>query len=244
MATHDYQITVGGVALSTLVVTSRFTKYTAGYKRTQNLMTPWRHGEFYIPDKYFSNADVALEVFLPSDTTDAAAEALSLVQELFAAQGLVVVSQVDPHRGNIRARVELTNEPVPTQNPFVYLFTLNNPSGFWEDVTASTAASATPPVVTTTGDRPVDDMVLTFAGPGFLEHTDELGQVSTITIDAAAGAGTYVVDVGAGTVKKGGVSQDQFLTIDQPWWMKFSPGAAQTLDSDVNVAVSWRNKWA
>lgn len=244
MATHDYQISIAGVALSTLVVASRFTKYTAGYYRGQNLVLPYRHGEYYVPDKYFSNADVMLEVFLPSDTIDAAAEALSEIQALLTSQSLVVVSQVDPHRGNIRARVELATEPVPSQNDFVYLFALNNPSGFWEDVTASTAASATPPVVTTGGDRPVDDMVLTFAGPGTLTHTDELGVVSEITIDAAAGAGTYVVDVGAGSVTKTGANQDEFLTVTQPWWMKFSPGAAQDLDSDVAVAVSWRNKWA
>lgn len=244
MATHDYLITVGGTALSTIVPTSRFIKYTAGMKRGSNLEIPYQHGMHYVPDKYFSDSDVMLEVFLPSDTVDAGAEALSLIQFMFAAQGEVLVGQTDPYRGVIQARTELQTEPVPTQNDFVYLFGLSNASGFWEDVTASTAASASPPSVTTGGDRPIDDMILTAAGTGFIEHTDSLSQVSRIEIDAAAGAGTYVVDCGLGTIKKAGVDQDEFLIVNQPWWMKWQPGVAQSFTSNVAWSASWRNKWA
>lgn len=244
MAGYDYAITVGGDLLSTIFPASRLLKYTAGAKRGQNLEIPYQHGLHYVPDKYFTDSDVVLEVFLPSDTHDAGAEALSLLTFKFAQQDRTFVKYTDPYKGEIQARCELMTEPVPTQNEFVYMFGLNNADGFWRDINDSTAASANPPVVVTGGDRPIDDMILTAAGPGFIEHTDSLNQTSRITIDAAAGAGTYVVDVGKGTCKKAGVHQDEFLTIKQPWWMKWQPGVAQSFTSDVAWSATWRNKWA
>lgn len=244
MPSHDYQIEIDGIALSTLVVHSRFVKWTGGMKRGNNLDIPYKHGQFYVPDKYFGASDVMLEVFLPSDTTDAGAEALSEIQKLLSNQTLVVVEQVDPFRGNIRANVELLTEPTQTANQFVWLFPLAMPSGFWEDVTASAAAAGTPPTVVTGGDRPIDDMTFNFAGPGYLEHTDAIGTVSRITIDAGAGAGTYNVDVGRGTVLKGGVPQDQWVSVTQPWWMKWAPDSSISLTSTVSVSAAWRNKWA
>jgi hypothetical protein len=241
---YDYAISIGGTALSTLVDHARFIKYTSGVRRGSDLVIPFMHGEYLVPDKYFSSSEVLLEVFLPAAASSDAAEALSLIAKLLSAQSTVVVQQTDPYRGSIRANVQLMTDPVETQNQLIYLFGLHNAKGFWEDVSASSAASANPPSVTTGGDRPIDDMVLTFSGPGFLEHTDSLGQTSRITIDAGAGAGTYVVDVGAATVKKAGVDQDQFLTITQPWWMKWQPGVAQSFTSNVAVSASWRNKWA
>jgi hypothetical protein len=163
---------------------------------------------------------------------------------LLSSQDLVTVSQTDPHRGDIRARVELLTDPTETQNEFVYLFGLRNPSGFWEDVAATSVGPANPPSITTGGDRPVNDMVITFAGPGFLEHTDPLGQVSRVEIESAAGAGTYVLDVGAGTILKASTPQDEFFVHTQPWVMKFQPDSAQSLTSNVNITVSWRTKWA
>lgn len=242
-APYDYQITVGGTALDTIFVNARFIKYTSGMRRGSNILIPGQHGSYYVPDKYFDESDVLLECILPLTSNAAAAEALSDMALLLSAQNLVVVSQVDPHRGSIRARVELVTDPIPTVDDFVYLFGLGLPSGFWEDVSASQAVG-NPPAVTTGGDRPISDMVLTFSGPGFLEHTDSLGQVSRVTIDAGAGAGTYIVDVGAWTVLKGAAAQDAFLTITQDWWMKFQPGVAQSLTSDVSVTVDWRDKWS
>ncbi len=243
MATHDYEISIGGTVLSTIVVHSRFVKYTSGTRRGRDLVIPYRHGELFVPDKYFSSSDVMLEVFLPSDTVDAGAQALSDLALLLSSQSRVPVQQVDPARGTIRAMIELQTDPIATQNEFVYLFGLNLASGFWEDVSVS-SASGTPPAVTTSGDRPVDDMVLTFSGTGFLEHTDALGQVSRVEIDAAGGAGTYIVDCGAGTITKGGSPADEFLIVTQPWWMKFQPGVAQSLTANVSVQVDWRNKWS
>lgn len=244
---YDYAISVGGTAIDTIVDHARFVKYTSGMRRGNNLVIPYKHGEYSVPDKYFERSSVMLEVFLPSGTHDAAAQALSDLALLLSSQSLVAIQQTDPHRGWIRAMAELITDPVETQNQLVYLFGLNIPSGFWEDVTESTA-TGNPPSVTTTGDRPVDDMTLTFAGVGFLEHTDPLGQVSRVEVDSGAG-GTppYVVDVGAGTIVDSAgtpAAKDEFLTVTQPWWMKFQPDSVQSFTSNVSVTVDWRNKWA
>jgi hypothetical protein len=169
---------------------------------------------------------------------------LSDLAALFSSQTEVVVAQNDPALGNIRARVEILQDPVPTEDRFTYLFSLRNASGFWEDVSATNVGAANPPSVTTGGDRPIDDMILTFSGVGFLQHTDALGQVSRIEVLSAAGAGTYVVDVGKKTITKSGAQQDEFLLVTQPWWMKWQPGVAQSFTSNVNVAASYRNKYA
>jgi hypothetical protein len=87
-------------------------------------------------------------------------------------------------------------------------------------------------------------MILTAAGPGFLQHTDDLGQVSRVEIEAGAGAGTYVLDVGAGTIKKGAVHQDEFFLHTQPWVMKWQPNDTPSLTSNVNWTAQWRNKYA
>ena len=89
------------------------------------------------------------------------------------------------------------------------------------------------------------DATITFSNTGFLEHTDSLGQVSRITIDAAAGSGIYIVECGQPrTVKKAGADQDAFITITQGWWMKFQPGVAQSFTSDVSVTIDWRDKYS
>ena len=242
----DYNVGIAGVNLKTTIGVreAQFTKYTSAQKRGGNLIIPYQHGELHVPDKYFSGADVLLRVFLPFDTTAAAQQALSDIAELLASQTEVPVTQDDPARGSIQAQVEALQDPIPTTDRFTYLFSLRNASGFWEDQTLSNAPSGNPPSVTTGGDRPIDDMILTFSGPGFIEYTDELGVDSRITVDAAAGAGTYIVDVGAATIEKGGTPQDEFLTVNQPWWMKWPPNEALTLTTDVGVEVDWRNKWA
>ncbi len=243
----DYNIAVAGSNLRSVVGVREaiFMKYTTAAKKGGNLVLPYKHGELYVPDKYFAGADVLLQVYLPYDTTAEAQQALSDLAALFASQDEVLVTQTDPARGAIRARVENLQDPVPTEDRFTYLFSLRNASGFWEDQSASSAASANPPVVTTGGDRPIDDMVLTFAGIGFLQHTDGLGQVSRVEIRTGAGTAPYVVDVGAATVvDAGSVNQDEFFEISQAWWMKWQPGIAQSFTSNVAVAASWRDKWA
>jgi hypothetical protein len=237
-------ITVAGTDILTIVRWARFLKYSHGAKRGSNLEISGKHGSVHTPDKLYREADILLEVGLPFGSNTAAYEALSTLAEIFSSVDLVTIGQTDPFKGALQAHVELVDEPVPTQNRFAYLFPLINPGVFWEDVTATSVASATPPVITTGGDRPIDDMVLTFAGPGYAEHTDALGQVNRVTIDAAAGAGTYIVDFGDRTVKKAGVDQDEHITFTDDFAMRWSPNAAQTFTTDVGVAADWRNKWA
>lgn len=243
---HFYNVGVAGTNLDTGlgIREAHFVKYTTAQKKGSNLVIPYRHGELHVPDKYFAGADVLLQVYLPFDLESDAIEALSELARLFSAQDEVVVTQDDPHRGAIRSRVELLQDPVPTEDRFTYLFSLRNASGFWEDQAETNVASGTPPAVTTGGDRPIQDMILTFSGPGFLQHTDDLGQVARITIDAGAGAGTYIFDVGAGSCTKGGADQSEFVTVSQPWIMKWQPNDTPSLTADVGVAAAFRNKWA
>lgn len=243
---HFYNVGVAGSNLDTDlgIREALFLKYTTAQKKGGNLIVPYRHGELYVPDKYFSGADVLLQVYLPFDVESDAIQALSELARLFSAQTEVAVTQDDPHRGSIRSRVELLQDPVPTEDRFTYLFSLRNASGFWEDQAASNAVSANPPVVTTGGDRPIQDMILTFSGPGFLEHTDSLGQISRVEVESGAGAGTYILDVGKGTITKADVPQDEFFNHTQPWVMKWQPNIAQAFTSNVAVAAEWRNKWA
>lgn len=247
MPSHDYAITIGGVALNSIWpgLQGRFTKYTSGTRRGDNIVVPYRHGEYVVPDKYFAGSDVLLELFLPSDSPDAGAGALSEVALLLSSQSRVAVGQTDPHRGAIRAMVELITDPTETQNQFVYMFGLRNPSGFWEDASATSVGPANPPSITTSGDRPINDMVITFAGVGFFQHTDPLGQVSRVEMITGATGAPYVLDVGAGTIVNGSSTpMDRYFSHTQPWVMKFQPDAVQSLTSNVNITVSYRNKWA
>lgn len=247
MVAHDYDIQLDGTRIDTIVEWVRLIKYTAGAKRPTDAMIPFRHGELHIPDKYFTAADVQFEVGLPRGTASEIAQGLSDVTAYFGQQIRPVFSFNDPFRGDIRASLDLTTEPIPTQDRFTYLFTARNAKGFWEAVAASNAVSANPPVVTTGGDRPVDDAILTFAGIGFLQHTDELGQISRVEMVTGAGGTTpYIVDCAAGTaVDSAGSPADKgrWLLYDKPWVMKFSPGAAQSFTANVAVEVDWRNKW-
>lgn len=243
---HFYNVGVAGQNLESVlgIREALFMKYSTAQKKGGNVIIPHRHGELHVPDKYFAGADVMMQVYLPFELETDAIEALSELARLFSSQTEVAVTQDDPYRGSIRAMVELLQDPIPTEDRFTYMFSLRNASGFWEDQTATNISAGNPPAVVTGGDRPIQDMILTFSGPGFIEHTDDLGQEARITIDAAAGAGTYIYDVGLGTCTKGGVHQDEFVTISQPWSMKWQPDDTPSLTSDVNVAASFRNKWA
>ena len=237
-------ITVAGTDIYTIVRWARFLKYSHGPRRGSNLSLPGKHGTVWTPDKMYGEADILLEVGLPMTSESDALEALSELSEVFSSQALVTIVQTDAYKGDIQVHVEQMGEAVPTQDRFTYLFALTNPGAFWESVIASSASAGTPPTITTGGDKPIDDMVLTFGGPGYFEHTDSLGQVNRITIDAGAGAGTYIVNFGARTVTKSSVDQDEFVTFTDDFSMKWSPNASQTVASDVSVSASWREKWA
>lgn len=235
---QDFAWKAAGSALSDHADFVRLLNEGGSGKRGGNPTVPYRHGEFSDGDKWYQPADLLLEVGIKSTS---AYTHLSELQKLFnGTNGLVTLQRVTPYSGTVQAEVEMLGSPSPTQNRFVYVFPLTIPSGFWKDA-AVTTQSGTAPAITTSGDRPIDDMVITFSAPGSATHTDENGTTSVI---AWEGTGTAIVDCGARTVTKAGASQDANLTITQPWWWRFTPGAAQSITSTVSITVDYRNKWA
>jgi len=161
--------------------------------------------------------------------------------------GLVTIGGTSPLAGSVQTAVELLSDPEATRNPHMFVFPLRSPNGAWEDA-AATSPSGNPPAVTTTGDMPIDDFTLTFthvnATASYLEHTDSNSVVSRVTIDSGGPTGTYIVDCGNRTVTRGGANQDAYLTVTQPWWMRFEPNLAQSFTSNVSVTVAYRDKWS
>jgi hypothetical protein len=241
-------ITVGGTAISTWAGHARLLKFASGSQRGKNLLIPFRDGEHSKPLKWNTPTTVVLQVQL-LHTPNTHLEYLSgLLAALSDPLNLVTLGATGTFHGAVQAKVELMAEPTMSPaDPSVWTFRLRNPKGVWEDVTATTNAG-NPPAITTTGDRPVDDMEMTFthvnATASYLEHTDSNSVVSRVTIDSGAATGSYVVDCGARTVLVGATANDAYLTVTQPWWMRFEPNLAQSFTSSVSVSVVWRNKWA
>ncbi len=235
-------ITANGTDLTTIVASARILNEGGNSKRGSNFEIPNRDGEQSDPYKNYGASDLLLEVVLNTDT-DGFTQ-LSEVQKLLAPPfGFCTLERNTPNAGIVEAVVELLADPSPSAHHYAYAFPLRCPSGTWRTKALSTA-SGNPPSVTTLGDRPVFDPIVTFSGPGSATHTDEAGRASILTIDAGAGAGTYIVDCGARTVKKAGVNQDRYFTTSQPWWWRFSPDALQSITSTVSITVDWRNRWA
>ena len=241
-------ITVAGTAITTWTGHSRLLKYGSGSRRGRNHLIPFRDGEHSDPVKWNTPTDLLLEVQL-LHTPNTHLEYLSgLLAALTDPINLVTLGATGTFHGAVQAAVELMSEPIMSpSDPSMWTFRLHCPKGVWEDASASSNAG-NPPAVTTTGDRPIDDMILTFphvnATASYLNHTDSNSVQSRITIDAAAPTGSYVVDCGARTVLVGAAANDAYLTITQPWWMRFEPNLAQTFASTVSVTVSWRDKWS
>lgn len=227
-----------GTDLNTYTTFQRLlTEGASGY-RGGNLTIPNRHGEHSDFHKMLDPADFMLEVGIAG--TEGWTN-LSVVQRLLSTPQVTLERTTT--LGTVEAVVELLGPPQPTQNRFVYVFPMRCPSGSWYTKTVS-SASGNPPTVTTLGDRPIGDMVVTFSGVGTATHTDAYGRISILEIEAGAGPGTYVVDCGARTVTKGGVNQDRYFKPSQPWWWVFSPGATQTIASTVSITVDWHDRWA
>ena len=236
-------ITIEGTLASTYARNVKVLGYGKGAKRGRNLVVPFRDGEWTQNPKWFTGSNLVLEVMLK--TTPSPEENLSdLVAAFHTTQTTSTITATHPFAGAIRCEVEMLRPPVQSQsNPNIYRFPLRNPDGMWEDASASSNAGNPPAAVTLTGDLPVDDFTLTYAGAGFLEHTASDGTVSRITLESGVPAST-IVDLGNRTVTQGGSDYDALVTITQPWWMRFEPGATQSFTSDVSVTVSWRNHWA
>ena len=238
-------LSVAGTAISTWARHSRLLDYASGSRRGKNLIIPHRDGEYAAATKWNTHTDIMLEVFFSRSPTT-----LENVSGFLAALtdpvNLVTLAGSSTFHGSIQASVELMAEPtVLPDDPSVYRFRLRNPKGVWEDASATTNAG-NPPSITTTGDRPVDDAILDFAGAGFLEHTASDGTTSRITLESGVPANT-LVDCGARTVSKTGTNYDNLLTLtgtDPERWLRMEANLAQSFTSDVSVSVEWRDKWA
>lgn len=205
-------------------------------KRGRNYEIAHRHGEYSNTDKYWEGADILLEVGLLQDTPYTH---LSAIQGLFA--GSVALVRTDRTAiGTVTADVELLDSPRPTQNRLVYLFPLRNPDGFWYGPTVT--ASGTAPSITTSGDRPIGDMTVTFSAPGTATHADTVSGENAVL--GYTGTGTAWIDVGARTIMKAGAAQDANLYVSQPWWIRFAPNTTESVTSTVSITVQYQNKWA
>lgn len=236
-------ITIAGTTIGTWARNSRILTYLSGARRGRNFTIPYREGEYSDPLKWYSPTDILLEVsfkWQPSVEQNMS----GLIETLAPSHSLVTITGRTVFHSTVRAQVELLGPPSPhAQDPTTYIFQLRNPRGYWEDVTATTSAGD-PPTISTNGDRPIDDMVFTFATTGNVSHTDSLGNVSTLTLTTGAAANS-VVDVGNRTVQTAtGGNQDNRLTVTQPYWMRWEPGSTQAITSTGLTKVVWRNKWA
>lgn len=208
-------------------------------KRGSNLDIAGAHGEWSDYDKPYNGSDLLLEVGLKK--TDSRMH-LSELQKMFGkTTGFVTLTRVDSYHGTVNAEVELLNPPQPTQDRFTYMFALRNHQGFWEDA-AVTTVSGTAPAITTSGDRPINDMVVTFSGPGTATHIQTGWGTSTLEW---AGSGTAVFDMALPrSVTKGGVNAEGSAVVSDEWWLRFAPNTTQNLTSTVSITVDYKNKWS
>jgi hypothetical protein len=231
--------TADGSALSDHADFVRVLTEGGGSKRGFNATIPYRDGEYSDGLKFYTGADVLLEVGIKK--TDAFTHLSELQKMLGKSSGLVTLQRTDrTNAGTIVAEVELLAPPVPTQDRFTYLFPLRNPKGVWKDA-SWTSASGTAPSVSTSGDRPIHDAVVTFSAPGTVTHVDSAWGTSTIEY---SGTGTAIVDIGARTITKAGAAQDAFLAVSQPWWLRLREDSAQTITATASVTIDWKNSWA
>lgn len=233
--------TANGSALTEHVTFARFLNDgTLGQYVGANYPVTYQYGEKAVPDKYYKGANLLLEVGLPHATDGEAHEHLSALQNMFGGNNGTFVTLVrDDHpAGTVRTDVEYVSAQ-PTQDRFTYAFTLRAVDGVWEDNTTH-QASGTAPVIATLGDRPIGDPLITFSAPGTATLVTDWG-TSTMGWE---GTGTAIVRCGERTIRKAGVHQDAFLTVDQPWWFRFAPNTTVNLTSSVSITVDWRNKYA
>lgn len=198
-----------------------------------NYTIPGRYGNYRPTRKYYGQTDLLLEVGLKHDS---AHSHLSSLREMF--DGYPLLARIDHPAGTVQTYVELDGGFRQTQDRFTFIIPLVRPSGVWEDASVTTA-SGTAPAITTSGDSPIGDMVVTFSAPGTAIYVDPDWGTATMEY---SGTGTAVVDCGSRTVLKAGVSQDANFTVD-PWWVRFTPNTTVDLTSTVSVTVDYRNKW-
>ena len=239
-------ITVEGVNATDNARNVNLVNYGTVAKRGRNPTIPHRDGEWAANPKWLAGGDLVFEVMLK--TTPSPEENLSdLIAAFTPADTTATITATHQFAGAVRTEAELLRAPAQSpSNPNVYRFVLRNPKGSWEAATATTTTgnSGTPAVITTSGDTPVDDFSIRFGTTGFVEHTRTDGTVTRLTLTSGASTG-ITVDMGARTVlSTTGGARDAFLTVTQPYWMRFEAGAAQTITASVDHTFTWRSKWA
>jgi len=231
--------TADGSALADHTTFVRVLNEGGNAKRGINPTVGYRDGEWSTAVKYYGGADILLEVGLIH--SDAQTHLSELKKMLGKSTGLVTLQRTDHAGGTVEAEVELlTAFPTPTQDRFTYLFPLRNPKGFWKDASYSTA-SGTSFNVTTSGDRPVDDAIITFSAAGSVTRADAAYGTATI---AYGGAGTAVVDCGQRTVTSGGSAVDADLEVSDPFWLRLREDATNAITATASVTIQWKNSWA
>ena len=239
-------IVVGGVATTDNARNVNLSNYGSASKRGRNLTIPHRDGEWSSNPKWLAGSNLILEVMLK--TTPSPEENLSdLMAGFNKADTTSTITATHKFAGAIRTEVEMLRPPIQSQsNPNLYRFPLRNPDGSWEAATATTTTgnSGTPAAVTTLGDLPIDDFSIRYGTTGFVQHTRSDGVVTRLTLTSGASTG-ITVDMGNRTVlSTTGGARDAFLTVTQPYWMRFDAGALQTVTASVDHTFIWRSKWA
>ena len=239
-------IIVEGVTLTDNARNINLTNYGTVSKRGRNLTIPHRDGEWSSNPKWLAGGNLILEIMLK--TVPSPEENLSDIIAAFnQADTTSTISGTHQFAGAVRAEVEMLRAPAQSpSNPNVYRFVLRNPDGAWEAATATTTTgnSGTPAAITTSGDTPIDDFSIRYGTTGFVQHTRSDGAVTRLTLTSGASTG-ITVDMGNRTVlSTTGGARDAFLTVTQPYWMRFDAGALQTVTASVDHTFTWRSKWA
>lgn len=238
-------ITINGTTLTDNVRSVVLTNYGQLNKRSSNLTVPYRDGEWSHQPKWMGATDPILEVVLK--TVPSPEENLSDIIRMLNLPALATIAATHVYAGAVQAHVEMLKSPVQSRsNPNLYRFTLRNPKGSWEAVTATTTTGsvAVPAAITTSGDVHVDDMTVRFDSTGYVEHTAADGTVSRLTLTAGATTGT-VVDMGNRTVLTStGGAQDAYFTPSQEHWLRFDANSTQALTATADHTFTWRSKWA
>lgn len=141
-------------------------------------------------------------------------ENLAAVKRLLGS-GLVELARNDPEAGELRALVELLDDPVSGEQRHIFVWPLRMIEGSWYEPDEQ-EATGNPPIVVTRGNRRIDDMTLIFDEANVLTHIADDGTVSDLEVlDPLSGVGGYPVTVRTGHHKT--VIRDVDVVNDDPY---------------------------
>lgn len=246
----DFNYRINGTALSDYMSMVRIIPEMAAPLRPGNHEQANREGEFSELDKVANGFDIILEGDMRY--TDAAgtvthpnggaghiyenhAAVLALLMDTTSRRYL---QRDHPHHGDVEIPFEVFAAPTTTDPRHRLNMILHAIEPYWRDLTPRTGL--TPPTITILGDAPTNDAVITFDGLGTDQRFTHTPSGDYIEIPGNPGAAT-VVDVGAGTVLRGG-NPVKALTNAAPF-IRFTPGAnACTLSGGGAITVDVYDK--